>query len=272
MAEPTDGSGTRDLRRNEAVLLGQGVSGGVATELTSVGLVLPFLYTTIGAPIFFAGLLVPLNTLSKRISQIFTVRFVGTARSNARIIALATLTMAAAIVLISLTFSAIKPLWAVPVFLIVSAVLGVAAGVNGLALQDLIGRALPKERRSRLLFVQSGIAGVFVVIVAYGAQEMLRPGTSLAAQQELIWLGIGLYVLAAALILAVRELPKTATPSQASGGSIISELAGNFRIALALPSGSVSFSSPGRCICRSSWRSLSFRYTRRPITETASTD
>jgi MFS family permease len=192
MAGPTDARGTKDLRRNEAVLLGQGVSGGVATELTSVGLVLPFLYTTIGAPIVFAGLLVPLNTLSKRISQIFTARFVGTARSNARIIALATLTMAAAIVLISLTFGAIKPLWAVPVFLIVSAVLGAAAGVNGLAFQDLIGRALPKQRRSRLLFVQSGIAGVFVVIVAYGAQEMLRPGTSLAAHQELIWLGIGL--------------------------------------------------------------------------------
>lgn len=110
MAEPTAGSATRDLRPNEAVLLGKGVSGGVATELTSVGLVLPFLHTTIGAPIFFAGLLVPLNTLSKRISQTFTVRFVGTARSNARIIALATPTMAAAIVLISLTFSAIKPL------------------------------------------------------------------------------------------------------------------------------------------------------------------
>lgn len=127
MAESTDGTGTRERRRNEAVLLGQGVSSGVATELTSVRLVLPFLYTTIGAPVFFAGLLVPLNTLSKRISQIFSARFVGTARSNTRIIALATLTMAAAIVLISLTFGAIGPLWAVPTFLTVAAVLGAAA-------------------------------------------------------------------------------------------------------------------------------------------------
>ncbi|WP_141701884.1 hypothetical protein [Methyloceanibacter stevinii] len=223
------------MRRNEAVLLGQGVSGGVANELTSVGLVLPFLYTTIGAPIFFAGLIVPLNTLAKRISQIFAARFVGTARSNTPIIELATLTMAASIVLIGLTFSAISPWWAVPIFLAVAAILGAAAGINGLAFQDLIGRALPKERRSRLLFIQSSIAGIIVVLVAYGAQQVLQPSTSLAAHQELIWLGVGLYVLAAVVVLAVREPPKTSMAVDTGSGGMVSELAGNFRIAFALP-------------------------------------
>lgn len=235
MAEATSETDAGSMRRNEAVLLGQGVSGGVANELTSVGLVLPFLYTTIGAPIFFAGLLVPLNTLAKRISQIFAARFVGTAHSNTPIIALATLTMAASIVLIGLTFSAISPWWAVPIFLAVSAILGAAAGVNGLAFQDLIGRALPKERRSRLLFIQSSIAGIIVVLVAYGAQQVLQPSTSLAAHQELIWLGVGLYVLAAVVVLAVREPPKTSMAVDTGSGGMVSELAGNFRIAFALP-------------------------------------
>ena len=235
MAEPTSETDAKTIRRNEAVLFSQGVSGGVANELTSVGLVLPFLYTTIGAPIFFAGLLVPLNTLAKRISQIFAARLVGTARANAPIIALATLTMAASIVLIGLTFSAISPWWAVPIFLTVAAVLGAAAGVNGLAFQDLIGRALPKERRSRLLFIQSSIAGIIVVLVAYGAQQVLQPSTSLAAHQELIWLGVGLYVLAAVVVLAVREPPKTSMAVDTGSGGMVSELAGNFRIAFALP-------------------------------------
>lgn len=235
MTEPTSESDDRSERRNEAVLLGQGVSGGVANELTSVGLVLPFLYTTIGAPIFFAGLLVPLNTFAKRISQIFAARLVGTARSNTPIIALATLTMAASIVLIGLTFSAIAPWWAVPIFLAVAAVLGAAAGVNGLAFQDLIGRSLAKERRSRLLFIQSSIAGIIVVLVAYGSQQLLQPSTSLAAHQELIWLGVGLYILAAVLVLAVREPPKTGAVVNTGNGSLVSELAGNFRIAFGLP-------------------------------------
>ena len=54
--------------RNYAVLLTQDVSGSAAKDLTSAGLVLPFLYTTIGASIFFAGRLVPLKTFAKRIS------------------------------------------------------------------------------------------------------------------------------------------------------------------------------------------------------------
>lgn len=235
MPERTRQSSPEKVKRNDALLLGQGVSGNAANELTSVGLVLPFLYTTIGAPIFFAGLLVPFNTLAKRISQIFAARFIGTARSNTRIIAIATLTMAAAIVLISLTVNALAPLWAVPAFLAVAVVLGAAAGIGGLAFQDLIGRALPKERRSRLLFVQSSLAGVIVVLVAYGSQRLLQPGTSLAAHQELIWLGIGLYVLAALLVLAVREPAKTRASARPEGDGMISELAGNFRIAFGLP-------------------------------------
>ena len=74
MAERASETGPENVKRNYAALLTQGVSGSAANELTSIGLVLPFLYTTIGAPIFFAGLLVPLNTLAKRISQIFTAR------------------------------------------------------------------------------------------------------------------------------------------------------------------------------------------------------
>ena len=117
MAERVSETGPENVKRNYAAHLTQGVSGSAANEPTSIGLVLPFLYTTIGAPIFFAGLLVPLNTLAKRISQIFTAQLVGTARSNTKIIALATLTMAVAIVLISLSVNALAPLWAVPVFL-----------------------------------------------------------------------------------------------------------------------------------------------------------
>jgi hypothetical protein len=92
-------------RRNFAVLLGQGVSGGAANELTSVQLVLPFLYTTAGAPVFFAGLLVPVSTVAKRIAQIRAAPLVGAARSNKRLIFIATLSVALAIVLISLTNS-----------------------------------------------------------------------------------------------------------------------------------------------------------------------
>jgi len=91
-------------RRNYAVLLGQGVSLSAATELTSVKLVLPFLYTTVGAPVLFAGMLVPISTLAKRLVQILVAPLISAQRSNKKLMALASLASALAIALISLTF------------------------------------------------------------------------------------------------------------------------------------------------------------------------
>lgn len=227
----------QDARRNLAVLLGQGVSGGAANELTSVQLVLPFLYTTAGAPVLFAGLLVPVSTVAKRIAQILAATLVSAARSNKRLIALATLATALAIVLISLTFDVVSTYWLIPIFLFAALVIGAASGLSGLAFQDLIGRLLSNERRRKLLFTQSSLAGLFVVIVAFGSQLIFQPGTSLAAHQELIWLGIGLFVLSALLITLVREpvKPPRGPRDEAQERGQLGALRDSFRIAFALP-------------------------------------
>jgi len=220
-------------RRNYAVLLGQGVSLSAATELTSVKLVLPFLYTTVGAPVLFAGMLVPISTLAKRLVQILVAPLIGAQRFNKGLMALASLLSALAIGLISLTFNIVGVYWLVPIFLFAALIIGAANGLGALGFQDLIGRILSRERRHKLLFTQSSLAGLIVVIVALGSQVILKPGTSLAAHQELIWLGIGFFLLAALIVMAIQE-PTRPSP----GDSAMREsqrLKDSFRIAFALP-------------------------------------
>jgi len=96
----------------------------------------------------------------------------------------------------------------VPIFLFVALTVGAANGLGALGFQDLIGRILSRERRHKLLFTQSSLAGVIVVIVAFGSQVILKPGTSLAAHQELIWLGISFFLLSALIIMAIQEPTK----------------------------------------------------------------
>lgn len=203
-----------DVDRNYAVLLAQGVANSAAGELTSVRLVLPFLYTSVGAPILFAGMLVPAATLAKRAVQVVVAPLVSAAGSRKRLMAIAAVMLASAVALISLTFNVVAAVWLVPIFLGAALVMGAANGLSSLAFQDLIGRILPRDHRNRLLFTQSGLAGLIVVIVAVGAQLLLQPGTSLAAHQELIWLGISMFVLAAVITMAVRE-PAATQPSDA---------------------------------------------------------
>ena len=45
MAERASETGPENVKRNYAALLTQGVSGSATNQLTSIGLVLPFLYT-----------------------------------------------------------------------------------------------------------------------------------------------------------------------------------------------------------------------------------
>jgi MFS transporter len=239
MTKTTQDTEGKGARRNFRVLLGEGISGGAANELTSIQLVLPFLYTTVGAPLFFAGLLVPISTAAKRAAQLLAAPIVSAARSNKRLMALTTLAVAAAIGLISLTFNAAGIYWLVPIFLFVAAVIGAANGLGSIAFQDLIGRVLSDDRRRRLLFTQSSIAGLFVVVVAFGAQLAFKPGTSLAAHQELIWLGIGLFLLSALLTMLIREPPKSAPrdapQDRETRAAQIAKLRDNFRNAFALP-------------------------------------
>ena len=229
----------QDARRNYSVLLAQGIASNAATELTSVRLVLPFLYMSVGAPVFFAGMLVPLSTVAKRGVQILVAPLVSAARSHKGFMVLAALLTAMALVFVSLTFNVAGVYWLVPIFLFAALVIGGASGLGALAFQDMIGRYLSSERRRRLLFTQSSLAGLFVVIVALGSQLVLKPGTSFAAHQELIWLGISLFLLSALVIMAVRE-PAASQPSgdgaaRENRGGQIAALRDSFRIAFALP-------------------------------------
>jgi hypothetical protein len=225
-------------RWNYAVLLGQGVANSAADELTSVKLVLPFLYASVGAPVFFAGLLVPIATVAKRSVQILVAPLVSVARSNKVWISFAALSTALALVLVSLSIKFAPVGWLVPIFVFVALAIGAGNGLSSLAFQNLIGRVLSDERRRRLLFTQSSLAGLFVAIVAFVSQLILRPGTSLTAHQELIWLGISLFVLSALTTMAVRE-PAAPRQSEQDAGAARSRLnvslRDSFRTALALP-------------------------------------
>lgn len=225
--------------RNYRILLGHGAANGAGYELTSEKLVLPFLYTAVGAPVFFAGLLVPIAAVAKLAVQIVAAPVISAARSNKKFIALAAVATAMALVVISVTVNAVPVDWLVPVFLLVSLTIGAAGGFYSLAFNDMLGRVLPQSRRSRLLFTQSGLAGVFAVAVALGSQFILPPGTSLAAHQELLWLGIVLILISAGLVATVREPEKVRAPeadqAPPSGKRRIAELGRGFRIAFALP-------------------------------------
>ena len=184
----------------------------------------------------FAGLLMPIFNVTRLGSQIVGARLIGTAPVTKWYLALSTLVTAVALAVLALVWSGIPPIWLAAIFLVTACVLGSSGGLGALAFQDMLGRALPTRYRGDLLFAQAAITGVIAAglgLLAYFATGSQKAGPMHA---ELIWAGLGMTLLAAITVVAVREPVKRpphhgdATAGKAAGKSYFAELSDGLRM------------------------------------------
>ena len=195
----------RNENWNARTFLVQGIFAGISTQLTSPRLVLPFLYLAVGAPLFLAGLILPIVQVSRLIAQLASAPLIGAGALLKWYVALSFITIALALSILGLSANTLGSAGLAALFLFVAAVVGVSRGISSLAYQDLMGRLLPGQRRNALLFTQAGLAAAFTAVIAFVSHRDLASATPLYRHLELLWVGIGLAVLAAVLALLFRE-------------------------------------------------------------------
>jgi hypothetical protein len=213
-------------RYNFAVLLGQGTLVDLSSQLGSAHLVLPFLYSALGAPLAFAGLLVPASRIGRLFAQASAAPFIATARIRTWYMAFGSLAMGVSLAALAL-FAAIIDVHALPaVFLLVASVIGIGQGVGSLAFQDVLGRTLPPHRRGSLLFTQTALGAAFAIAAAWGTARIFEDAESLSSHMTLIWISAAALVLASACSALVRGVAaKREVKAEASG--FISDLRRN---------------------------------------------
>ncbi len=225
---------------NFRILLGQGIFDYTGSQLTSEKLVLPFIYTALGGPLLLAGLIVPIVRVTKLVAQITVAPVIHASRQNKWFCAGALLALAVAMAIVCLTVRDASVAWVAVIFVAVTIVLGVSDGITGLAFTDMLGRVLPEQRRSTLLFAESGVAGLVAVLVALWSQTFITSKTPLDAHLELMWIGVVMLLIAAVGIVVVREpakqedAPKRRETEHEKIGSYAG-LRESFGIAFALP-------------------------------------
>jgi MFS family permease len=196
---------------NFRTILGQGTVFDISYQLTSPKLVLPFLYMALGAPVMFAGLILPIVEISNLVSQMVSAPFLVGPLLRKWYMSLGTVVTAAGLMIIGIAAYSAQPEWLVFFFLFAAAVIGVSQGVSTLAYQDLIGRVLPHDRRNNLLFTQAGLAAVFTIVIALLSQHYNDHPDSISEHLELLWAAIALTFCAAVITLLIRETPPAAT-------------------------------------------------------------
>jgi MFS family permease len=242
-------------RWNYRVLLSQGILLDLSQTLSSPRLVLPFLYLALGAPAFFAGMLIPIVQIARMIGQVVSAPFVSTARYSKWYMALGILTTTASLALIGLTGGSTPDDIKIIIFLTVATIVGLGQGLSRLAFQNMLGYIVQKPARRTLLFAQTGLSGLLAIGVAWSIQtaysDKVTPhvqdataadtvattdtaakaaghATSLDGHLILLWIGIGVGLLSGLISMMIRESPSVARqkelPDKETSNKLFSEL------------------------------------------------
>ena len=186
-------------------------------------MVLPYLYLALGAPIFFAGLLLPIFQLTRLATPTLAAPLIQKAKARKWFIMASFFAMALTLTLLGLSAHSASKEWLVIIFLLTAAAIGCGEGVTSLAFNDLIGRELSPERRNILLYINTALAGCATIAAVWGIGSMLHFASAFHSHLALIWWGAGATFFAGIAVAFVRETSTAQNRDQSTGGTHVPE-------------------------------------------------
>ncbi len=217
-SDDTRGRTTEPSKYNFAILLGNGSFVGLANQLSNPQTVLPFLYSALEAPLAFAGLIVPLNNVGTLFGRAIAAPIMKAARFRKWYMGFGSLAVGISLMALAFFVEIVHLSAVVAIFLLVAGIIGISQGVSSVAFQDILGRALPPERRGPLLFTQTALGGALAVTAAWGTMHVSENAKPLDSHMTLIWISAVVLVVAFVCSILVREAPaRTDAGGRASG-------------------------------------------------------
>lgn len=197
----------RETPRNFVLNLLNGTSTKLAEQLASPDLVLVWLLSALGAPVFFAGMLEPIRRGAASFPQLVVS---GRMRAYAKrkwFWVGAGLVQAIALLIMLATALSLTGVWAGVVIVLALLGFSVASGVGSVAFKDVLGKTIPENKRGQLLGLRSSTGGGLTIaagLVLYGVVS----GTSqIWVFVVLLGVAAALWALAAALFWLIQEQP-----------------------------------------------------------------
>jgi len=197
----------RDAPRNFFLNAANGAASKLAEQLASPGIVLPWVLSAIGAPVFVSGLLVPIRRAAALLPQLsisariraMPVRkkaWVGAAVLQAAALA----AMAGAVVF----FQGLAGGLAVAFFL---AIYSLGRGVCSVTFKDVLAKTIPQGRRGRLLGARATSGGVLTLGAGVLLFLLVRNSSSTLPYVLLLSGAAVLWATAAILFALITEQP-----------------------------------------------------------------
>jgi MFS family permease len=203
---------TRSNRNNTVVFLTYGGLTELATRLASPQVVLPWIYTLIGGPLFLFGLLVPSVRFGAMASQMAAIPILRTMSVRKWLTATACLAIAALLLLLCVAVLELSVASATIAFFVCTLGFGISTGVIQLTSQDVMAKTVGHAQIGRLIATMASLGGALTLAVSMGF-ILVHPSPQ-SENRHLIIIAIAavIWILAAAAISMVAERPGRSLP------------------------------------------------------------
>ncbi len=198
-------SACTDVPRNYVCNVGNGAASKLAEQIGGPNLVLPWLLSTIGAPAFIIGFLMPIKQAGSLAPQLLVSGQIRRLARRKWVWVGSGVIQALMLVLIALVALTLDPLLAGLLVLLLFAVFSVFSGVASVAFQDVTGKTIPKGRRGRMLSNRAAIGGLLTLVAGlilhYGVGDSANEFT----YAGMVVMAAGLWIIAAWLFAIIQE-------------------------------------------------------------------
>lgn len=229
----------KDVPRNFALNVANGMCTKTAEQLASPGVVLPLLLTTVGAPIGLAGALEPVRRGASLLPGLVVSGKMRAFERRKGFWVAAGLIQAAALVAIALVGAALAGAVAGVLVVVLLAIFSLASGAGSVAFGDVMGKTIVTRRRGRLLGLRGAAGGVITVGVGGALVATLGPDASRGTFVALLLAAAALWVVGAWLFARIDEPPGAVAGGRSplkeahAGVRLLREVAGFRRFLLA---------------------------------------
>ncbi|MDJ0686125.1 MAG: MFS transporter [Alphaproteobacteria bacterium] len=197
-------------RRNFSVLLGGGALHMMGLQVGDFRSVLPWIAGTLGVAPLLIALIVPLTQLGQVLGQLFIGPQLSMLKRSRGALALAELGSALAIGFAAFFAALVTPELAGLILIASAAGFGVCWGLYTICHQDVIARVLTPQRRGVMMGYRAAGGGLLTMAVTMGFYLLARD--ALDNKTLLLWIAVGLWLMAGLLYAGIAEPPKAPHP------------------------------------------------------------
>ena len=203
-----------------------GFSSKLAEQLASPTLIIPWVFSLIGVPSFFNGLLIPVKNAGSLLPQLFVSGKIRAYQRRKYFWSGAAIVQAVMMLLIAYFVSMDRATlvgWAVVGAL---TIFSVASGVASISFKDVMGKTIPKGKHGRLLGIRATGGGILTALVGIVFYFFLSEAADTTVFIGLFIVSAALWILAAIFFFAIDE----AKGATSGGRTPIEELQNGWKL------------------------------------------